>query len=76
MLAQAADAERAGNPGEAGATYRKVLQLDPDTNTAREALVRLLVEREREIRAFVPEEYWTITALLKNSAQSKLWTPP
>ncbi len=26
--------------------------------------VRLIVEREREIRAFVPEEYWTITALL------------
>ena len=24
--------------------------------------VRLIVEREREIRAFVPEEYWTVTA--------------
>jgi DNA topoisomerase-1 len=26
--------------------------------------VRLIVEREREIRAFTPEEYWKITALL------------
>jgi len=26
--------------------------------------VRLIVEREREIRAFVPEEYWKITAIL------------
>ncbi len=26
--------------------------------------VRLIVEREREIRAFMPEEYWTITAVL------------
>jgi len=26
--------------------------------------VRLIVEREREIRDFVPQEYWTITALL------------
>jgi len=27
--------------------------------------VRLVVEREREIRAFVPEEYWTLAALLE-----------
>ncbi|WP_347329597.1 type I DNA topoisomerase [Marinimicrobium locisalis] len=27
--------------------------------------VRLVVEREREIRAFVPEEYWTLAAKLK-----------
>jgi len=26
--------------------------------------VRLIVEREEEIRAFTPEEYWTLTALL------------
>ncbi|MFX8425909.1 DNA topoisomerase, partial [Acinetobacter baumannii] len=24
--------------------------------------VRLIVEREREIRAFLPEEYWSVTA--------------
>ena len=28
--------------------------------------VRLIVEREREIRAFVPEEYWEVHALLKS----------
>ena len=27
--------------------------------------VKILVDREREIRAFVPEEYWTLDALLK-----------
>ncbi len=32
--------------------------------------VRLIVEREREIRAFVPEEYWDIHALL-NSASTQ-----
>ncbi len=37
--------------------------------------VRLIVEREREIQAFVPEEYWTIDALLRADAttfESKL----
>lgn len=29
--------------------------------------LRILVEREREIRAFVPEDYWVITAELKAS---------
>ncbi|MGB1616066.1 MAG: type I DNA topoisomerase, partial [Pseudomonadales bacterium] len=29
--------------------------------------VKLLVEREREIRAFVPEEYWEVFATLQNS---------
>lgn len=29
--------------------------------------LRLICEREREIRHFVPEEYWTITALLEAS---------
>jgi DNA topoisomerase-1 len=33
--------------------------------------LRLIVEREREIEAFVPEEYWNITAALRGkSAQS------
>ena len=31
--------------------------------------LRLLVEREREIRAFKPEEYWTIEALLEKDKQ-------
>ena len=30
--------------------------------------VRIICDREEEINAFVPEEYWTITALLKNAA--------
>ncbi|MEK7248311.1 MAG: type I DNA topoisomerase, partial [Chloroflexota bacterium] len=30
--------------------------------------VRLVVEREREIRAFAPQEYWTIDALLEKQA--------
>jgi DNA topoisomerase-1 len=29
--------------------------------------LRLIVEREREIRAFIPKEYWTIHALLEGS---------
>ncbi|MBM3211841.1 type I DNA topoisomerase, partial [Candidatus Poribacteria bacterium] len=32
--------------------------------------VRLICEREEEIRAFVPEEYWTITARLKGDNTS------
>ncbi|MBI4227598.1 MAG: type I DNA topoisomerase, partial [Candidatus Omnitrophica bacterium] len=31
--------------------------------------VRLVVDREREIRAFVPKEYWTIAALLTPAAR-------
>jgi len=33
--------------------------------------VRLVVEREREIQNFVPQEYWTIEALLKKQAEEK-----
>jgi len=31
--------------------------------------VRLIVEREREIKKFITEEYWSIAAILKNSEQ-------
>ncbi|MDR0531191.1 MAG: type I DNA topoisomerase [Oscillospiraceae bacterium] len=34
--------------------------------------VRLIVDREQEIRAFVPEEYWTIEAKLLNTARKSL----
>lgn len=34
--------------------------------------VRLIVEREREIRAFVPEEFWTVNALLKHLEKGEL----
>ncbi len=33
--------------------------------------LRLIVEREREIQNFKPEEYWNISALLKNSAKKE-----
>ena len=33
--------------------------------------VRLIVEREREIRAFKPEEYWTIEALLSRAGEER-----
>ena len=40
--------------------------------------MRLVVEREREIRAFVPDEYWSINAnftaeLAKASSLSEQW---
>lgn len=31
--------------------------------------VRLTVEREREIQAFVPQEYWSVTGLFQNEAK-------
>jgi DNA topoisomerase-1 len=34
--------------------------------------VRLVVEREREIKAFVPEEYWTVDADVRNPRQAQL----
>ncbi|SCM80476.1 DNA topoisomerase 1 [uncultured Sporomusa sp.] len=33
--------------------------------------VRLICDREKEIQAFVPEEYWTITAKLKEKSTAK-----
>ncbi len=32
--------------------------------------VRLIVDREEEIRAFVPEEYWTLDAILSSNGKS------
>ena len=34
--------------------------------------VKMLVEREREIRAFEPEEYWTIQADLENALEQRV----
>jgi DNA topoisomerase-1 len=34
--------------------------------------VRLIVEREREIKAFKPQEYWSIEALLNKNQESKI----
>jgi DNA topoisomerase-1 len=33
--------------------------------------LRILMEREREIRAFIPEDFWTLSALVKNSKDIK-----
>jgi DNA topoisomerase-1 len=37
--------------------------------------VKLIVDREREIGAFVPREYWSITALLSSATDSELIFP-
>jgi len=37
--------------------------------------VRLIVEREREIEKFVPQEYWTIQALLRKAPRTKIQIP-
>lgn len=34
--------------------------------------LRLIIEKEREIQAFVPQEYWTIEALLQKIPNSKI----
>ena len=34
--------------------------------------VRLIVEREREIQAFVPEEYWSLKELLQLTKETAL----
>lgn len=36
--------------------------------------VRLIVEREREIKKFIPEEYWSVEALLKKSTTAEEFT--
>jgi len=36
------------------------------------AALKMIVDREKEIRAFVPEEYWTINALLLKDGAKKL----
>ncbi len=33
---------------------------------------RIIVEREEEIRAFVPEEYWTVDVILENKSRGKI----
>jgi DNA topoisomerase I len=38
-------------------------------------VLRLIVEREREIEKFIPKEYWEVEAELKKTPNSKLQTP-
>src|SRR5579864_2838970 len=37
--------------------------------------VRLIVDREREIQAFVPREYWTLTAMLSSHGEPSMIFP-
>src|SRR4029078_7502348 len=41
----------------------------PSPGRARTAALPLIVEREREIRAFKPQEYWTIEAACAKNGQ-------
>ena len=34
--------------------------------------LRMICDREKEIQAFIPEEYWTISALLENGLETEL----
>lgn len=44
--------------------WRKLSRNSLSAGRVQSVAVKLIVDREREIRAFVPEEYWTITARL------------
>ena len=46
--------------------WRKV-QSNLSAGRVQSVAVRIICEREREIQAFIPEEYWTITAELEGS---------
>ncbi|HLJ81217.1 MAG TPA: type I DNA topoisomerase [Ktedonobacterales bacterium] len=45
------------------------LQKGTSAGRVQSVALRLICQREAEIRAFVPEEYWTITATLSKAAQ-------
>lgn len=36
------------------------------------AALKMIVDREKEIKAFVPREYWNIIAILKNASENKI----
>ena len=44
----------------------------PSAGRVQSVAVKLVVEREREIRAFVPEEYWEVHADLATAQQAKV----
>lgn len=49
----------------------KKVQKNLSAGRVQSVAVRLVVEREREIKAFVPEEYWSITAQLTPDGQNR-----
>lgn len=47
----------------------KKIQPKLSAGRVQSAALKIIVDREREIKAFVPEEYWTITALLEKAGE-------
>lgn len=54
--------------------WQKVWRGPLSAGRVQSAALRLVVEREREIQAFVPQEYWTITAHLRKRPQGASFT--
>lgn len=50
----------------------KKIQSKLSAGRVQSAALRMIVEREKEITAFIPEEYWNIIAHLSNKAKEKL----
>lgn len=50
----------------------KKIQSKLSAGRVQSVTLRLIVDREREIRAFKPEEYWPFTALLQNSEKAQI----
>lgn len=44
----------------------------PSAGRVQSVVLKFIVEREREIQAFVPSEYWTIDALFKNDKDDEI----
>lgn len=50
----------------------KKIQSNLSAGRVQSVTLRLIVEREREIRNFVPEEYWTFFSIVKNGGDVKI----
>lgn len=57
---------------DVGSVLRKKVSNQLTAGRVQSVAVRLVVEREREIEAFVPEEYWTLEAELGQAAHNGL----
>jgi DNA topoisomerase-1 len=54
--------------------WRKLLRTNLSAGRVQTVALRMLCEREREIRAFVPEEYWNIYGLFAAyAAEDEIW---
>ncbi|MCS7206677.1 MAG: type I DNA topoisomerase [Dehalococcoidia bacterium] len=54
--------------------WQKIWRGPLSAGRVQSAALRLVVEREREILAFVPQEYWTLTAHLRKRPQGAVFT--